>query len=74
MTQEIDTALEGLAEAYVNAKNWVKMHDRSDVHIVKKHYKDLRDKQEKECWNIEWDNDNDRIDYMDELAQVMWYV
>lgn len=74
MTQEIDTALEGLAEAYVNANNWVKMHNRSDVHIVKKRYKDLRDKQEKECWNIEWDNDNDRIDYMDELAQVMWYV
>lgn len=74
MTREIDTGLEALAVAYVNAKNWVEQHDRSDVHIVKTHYKDIRDKQEKECWNIELDNDNDRVDYMNKLDKEIWYV
>lgn len=74
MTKEIDTRLEGLAEAYVNAKNWARLSNRSAVHIVKTHYKDLRDMKEKDGWNIEWDNDNDRIAYMDALANEMWYV
>ena len=48
MTKEIDTGLEGLAEAYVNAKKWSEKNNRSAVHIIKTHYKDLVDKQEKE--------------------------
>ena len=69
MTKEIDTLLEGLAEAYVGAKKWSEKNNRSAVHIIKTHYKDLRDKQEKDCWNLEWDNDKDRLDYMDELVK-----
>ena len=69
MTKEIDTLLEGLAEAYVDAKKWSEKNNRSAVHIIKTHYKDLRDKQEKDCWNLEWDNDKDRLEYMDELVK-----
>lgn len=74
MTKEIDTALESLAEAYVNAKNWAQLSNRSAVHIVKVHYRDLKDMKEKDCWNIEWGNDNDRRAYMDCLSKEMLYV
>ena len=33
MTKEIDTVIEGLAEAYVDAKNWAEKNNRSAVHI-----------------------------------------
>lgn len=67
-TDEIDSLMEGLAEAYVEAKEWSEKNHRSKVHIVKTHYKDLRDGIWKDTWNIEWDNDQDRIDFMDEAT------
>ena len=67
-TDTIDELMEGLAEAFVDAKNWSEKNHRSKVHIVKTHYKDLQDGIWKDCWNIEWENDQDRIDFMDECA------
>lgn len=61
----IDTDLESLAEAYVEAKEWSEKNHRSKVHIVKTHYKDLRDGVWKDTWNIEWENDQDRLDWAD---------
>jgi len=65
----IDPLMEGLAEAYVDAKKWSEENNRSAVHIEKTHYKDLRDGKEKDCWNIVWDNDSDRLDFMDECVK-----
>ena len=45
-----------------------KAHGYGDVHLVKTHYKDLRDGIWKDCWNIVWDNDEGRIAFMDECA------
>ena len=67
-TDEIDSLMESLAEAFVDAKNWSEKNHRSSVHLVKTHYKDLQDGIWKDTWNIEWDNDQDRIDFMDEAT------
>jgi len=63
--ETIDTGLENLAEAYIAAKDWSEKNNRSKVHIVKTHYKDLQDGIWKDAWNIEWENDQDRIDWGD---------
>ena len=63
--ETIDTGLENLAEAYAAAKDWSEKNNRSKVHIVKTHYKDLRDGIWKDTWNLEWENDQDRIDWGD---------
>ena len=70
-TESVDTVIESIAEAYINAKIWVEKNKRSAVHIVKTHYKDLQDGKEKDCWNIKWDNDRDRIDYISELIKAV---
>lgn len=67
-SKEIDSLMEGLAEAYVDAKAWSEKNHRSAVHLEKTHYKDLQDGTWKDCWNIVWDNDQDRLDFMDECA------
>ena len=61
----VDTGLENLAEAYVAAKEWSEKNHRSKVHIVRTHYKDLQDGIRKDAWNIEWENDQDRLDWAD---------
>lgn len=61
----VDTGLENLAEAYVAAKEWSEKNHRSKVHIVRTHYKDLQDSIWKDAWNIEWENDQDRLDWAD---------
>lgn len=63
--ETIDTYLEDLAEAFIAAKDWSKKNNRSKVHIMKTHYKDLQDGIWKDAWNIEWENDQDRIDWGD---------
>jgi len=70
-TESVDTVIESIAEAYINAKIWVEKNKRSAVHIVKTHYKDLQDGKGKDCWNIKWDNDRDRIDYISELIKAV---
>lgn len=67
-SEEIDSFMESLAEAYVDAKAWSEKNHRSTVHLVKTHYKDLQDGIWKDCWNIVWDNDQDRLDFMDECV------
>lgn len=67
-SEEIDSFMESLAEAYADAKAWSEKNHRSKVHIVKTHYKDLQDGIWKDCWNLEWENDQDRIDFMDECV------
>lgn len=61
----VDTGLENLAEAYVAAKEWSEKNHRSKVHIVRTPYKDLQDGIWKDAWNIEWENDQDRLDWAD---------
>ena len=61
--REIDEGFERFAVDYVSAKNWVKMHNRSDVHIVKLRYKDMQDNQVHDSWSIEWEDENDRRAY-----------
>jgi hypothetical protein len=61
----IDIGLEDLAEAFIAAKDWSEKNNRSKVHIVKTHYKDLQDGVWKDAWNLEWENDQDRIDWGD---------
>lgn len=63
--ETIDTYLEDLAEAFIAAKDWSEKNNRSKVHIVKTHYKDLQDGIWKDAWNLEWENDQDRIDWGD---------
>jgi len=63
--ETVDTDLEVLAEAFIAAKDWSEKNNRSKVHIVKTHYKDLQDGVWKDAWNIEWENDQDRIDWGD---------
>jgi hypothetical protein len=63
--ETIDTGLEDLAEAFIAAKDWSEKNNRSKVHIVKTHYKDLQDGIWKDAWNLEWENDQDRIDWGD---------
>ena len=63
--ETIDTGLEDFAEAFTAAKDWSEKNNRSKVHIVKTHYKDLRDGIWKDTWNLEWENDQDRIDWGD---------
>ncbi len=63
--ETIDTSLEYLAEAFIAAKDWSEKNNRSKVHIVKTHYKDLQDGIWKDAWNLEWENDQDRIDWGD---------
>lgn len=67
-SEEVDSFMESLAEAYADAKIWSEKNHRSKVHIVKTHYKDLQDGIWKDCWNLEWENDQDRIDFMDECV------
>lgn len=67
-SEEVDSFMESLAEAYADAKTWSEKNHRSKVHIVKTHYKDLQDGIWKDCWNLEWENDQDRIDFMDECV------
>ena len=77
MTKEIDEDFERLAAAYVSAKNWVRRNKRSDVHIVKVRYKDMHSNLVRDCWSIEWDDENDRrayTYYMEGLMEEMWYV
>lgn len=67
-SKNIDSIMENLAEAFVDAKKWSEKNHRGLVHIVKTHYKDLQDGVWKDTWNIEWDSNQDRIDFIDECT------
>ena len=69
---DIDKDLEELALAWHDAREWAKKNNKSDVHIMKTHYRDLRDGVWKDCWNLVWDNDDDRIAFMDECTSKLF--
>lgn len=67
-TETIDEEIQMLAEVYADSKEFAEKNGYGNVHIVKIHYKDLKDGTWKDTWRIDWDNDEGRIAFMDECA------